>query len=53
MPRLFDDDEIEASCRQPPERTRAYFRGRCVSRFSGSLVAANWDSSSLTRANRI
>ncbi|MFP4073768.1 MAG: proteasome accessory factor PafA2, partial [Actinomycetota bacterium] len=28
----------------PPTRTRAYFRGRCVSDFPGSLVAANWDS---------
>jgi proteasome accessory factor A len=28
----------------PPSRTRAYFRGRCVTEFPGSLVAANWDS---------
>ena len=32
------------ACTEPPERTRAYFRGRCVARFSGALVAANWDS---------
>ncbi|HEX2404533.1 MAG TPA: depupylase/deamidase Dop, partial [Acidimicrobiia bacterium] len=44
MRRLFDDDEIEAAAVNPPTRTRAYFRGRCVSRFSDSLVAANWDS---------
>jgi proteasome accessory factor A len=44
MRRLFDDDEIEAAAVKPPTRTRAYFRGRCVSRFSDSLVAANWDS---------
>jgi len=44
MQRLFTDEEIELAVAEPPERTRAYFRGRCVSRFSESLVAANWDS---------
>jgi Pup amidohydrolase len=29
---------------EPPERTRAWFRGTCVDRFSESMVAANWDS---------
>ena len=29
---------------QPPEDTRAYFRGRCLERWSESVVAANWDS---------
>ena len=44
MRRLFDDADVERSVTNPPERTRAYFRGRCVSEFPGSLVAANWDS---------
>ncbi len=44
MRRLFMDGEIERAVAEPPELTRAYFRGRCVSRFSQSLVAANWDS---------
>jgi proteasome accessory factor PafA2 len=44
MRRLFDDEEITRAVTNPPERTRAYFRGRCVSEFSDSLVAANWDS---------
>jgi len=44
MRRLFDDAQIAAAAVNPPTRTRAYFRGRCVSRFSNSLVAANWDS---------
>ena len=44
MQRLFTDDEIAAAVVEPPTRTRAYFRGRCVKRFSSSLVAANWDS---------
>lgn len=44
MRRLFDDHQIAEAAVNPPERTRAYFRGRCVDRFSESLVAANWDS---------
>jgi proteasome accessory factor A len=44
MYRLFSDQDIETAETTPPERTRAYFRGTCVSKFPGSLVAANWDS---------
>jgi proteasome accessory factor A len=44
MRRLFDDAQIQDAAINPPTRTRAYFRGRCVSEFSDSLVAANWDS---------
>jgi proteasome accessory factor PafA2 len=42
--RLFTDEEIAQAVDTPPARTRAYFRGRCVSEFANSLVAANWDS---------
>lgn len=44
MQRMFSDAEVGAAVSEPPERTRAYFRGRCVARFGESLVAANWDS---------
>ncbi|HEY7822829.1 MAG TPA: depupylase/deamidase Dop [Acidimicrobiia bacterium] len=44
MRRLFTDEQIADAVSTPPTRTRAYFRGRCVSDFPGSLVAANWDS---------
>jgi proteasome accessory factor A len=44
MQRLFTDDEIATATAEPPARTRAYFRGRCVEKFEDSLVAANWDS---------
>lgn len=44
MQRLFEDHEIAAAAAQPPEETRAFFRGECVSRFGRALVAANWDS---------
>lgn len=42
--RMFTDEEIAAATTVAPKRTRAYFRGRCVSQFPGALVAANWDS---------
>ncbi len=44
MRRLFSDTEVERAVDRPPEGTRAFFRGECVSRFGDSLVAANWDS---------
>ncbi len=42
--RLFDDEQVATALADPPERTRAYFRGRCVAEFEESVVAANWDS---------
>lgn len=42
--RLFTDAEVAAAATTPPAETRAYFRGRCVSKFPEALVAANWDS---------
>ncbi len=32
------------SMTEPPETTRAYFRGKCLQRWPESIVAANWDS---------
>lgn len=42
--RLFTDEQVEDAVSNPPTRTRAYFRGRCVTAFPGALIAANWDS---------
>jgi proteasome accessory factor A len=42
--RLLDEDEVVSAITEPPASTRAYFRGRCLSRWSDSVVAANWDS---------
>jgi len=44
MQRLFADEDVEAAIANPPENTRAYFRGHCVARYGPALVAANWDS---------
>ncbi|HEY5578525.1 MAG TPA: proteasome accessory factor PafA2 family protein, partial [Acidimicrobiia bacterium] len=44
MRRLFSDEEVARAAEEPPHRTRAFFRGRCVAQFPEALVAANWDS---------
>ena len=36
--------EARAAMTEPPETTRAYFRGRCLDKFPDDIVAANWDS---------
>jgi Pup amidohydrolase len=42
--RLIDEDDVQTAISEPPATTRAYFRGRCLARWSDSVVAANWDS---------
>ena len=42
--RICSDDEIATAISMPPDDTRAYFRGRCLSRFGDEVVSANWDS---------
>src|SRR3954471_17430885 len=42
--RIVGDDEIEHAVEEPPEDTRAYFRGRCLSKYGENVAAASWDS---------
>jgi Pup amidohydrolase len=42
--RVLHDDDIVTAVLEPPRDTRAYFRGRCLQRFSPWIAAANWDS---------
>jgi Pup amidohydrolase len=42
--RLTTDAEVDDAIMEPPEDTRAYFRGRCISRFPDAIAAASWDS---------
>jgi proteasome accessory factor A len=44
LERLVDDADIDRAKREPPTTTRAYFRGRCLAKWPGDIVAANWDS---------
>ncbi|MCW2623273.1 MAG: protein of unknown function DUF245-like, partial [Frankiales bacterium] len=44
MTRLVSDTEVDRAVLHPPEDTRAYFRGRCLSQFPAAVAAASWDS---------
>jgi Pup amidohydrolase len=44
MKTLLDPDDIQRAMTQPPEDTRAYFRGRCLAQYASEVVAASWDS---------
>ncbi len=41
---LVGADEVRAAQATPPEQTRAWFRGTCVSRFPENVFSASWDS---------
>jgi hypothetical protein len=42
--RLLDDEEVVGAVTNPPEDTRAYFRGRCLAQYPERIAAASWDS---------
>ena len=42
--RLTSDEQVERAVMEPPEDTRAYFRGRCISKYPDAIAAASWDS---------
>jgi proteasome accessory factor PafA2 len=44
MERLLTEEEIARAVQQPPEDTRAYFRGRCLAQYAEHVAAASWDS---------
>jgi proteasome accessory factor A len=41
---LHPESDVREAVHNPPETTRAYFRGQCVARYPDEIVAANWDS---------
>jgi hypothetical protein len=44
MQTLHSDDAVMRATTEPPEDTRAYFRGRCLAKFGTEVAAASWDS---------
>jgi Pup amidohydrolase len=38
------DAQVAAAVLEPPEDTRAYFRGRCLAQYAEHVAAASWDS---------
>ncbi len=44
MKRITTDADVESAIEDPPEDTRAYFRGRCLRQYAEAVAAASWDS---------
>ncbi|HEY3007750.1 MAG TPA: depupylase/deamidase Dop [Micromonosporaceae bacterium] len=44
MKTLLGDAATRSAMVEPPEDTRAYFRGRCLAQYASEVVAASWDS---------
>ncbi len=44
MEKVLEPEAVARAVTEPPESTRAYFRGKCLERWSSSIAAANWDS---------
>ncbi|GGV35144.1 proteasome accessory factor PafA2 [Actinomadura cremea] len=42
--RLITEAQVESAIDDPPEDTRAYFRGRCLRQYADNVAAASWDS---------
>jgi Pup amidohydrolase len=42
--RVVEEKEVLHAVENPPEDTRAYFRGRCVAKYGRQVAAASWDS---------
>jgi len=42
--RIVTDEEIVAAIHEPPQDTRAYFRGECLRRYGSAVFGVNWDS---------
>jgi proteasome accessory factor A len=43
MRRVTTEDEIKSAIFNPPETTRAFFRGRAVARFNDQISSIQWD----------
>jgi proteasome accessory factor A len=44
MIRLVAEQDVIRAIENPPEDTRAYFRGRCLRQYPEAVAAASWDS---------
>jgi hypothetical protein len=44
MTKLVSEAAVARAVDEPPEDTRAYFRGRCLRQYPDAVAAASWDS---------
>ncbi|POM22220.1 Depupylase [Actinomadura rubteroloni] len=42
--RVVTENQVRDAVEDPPEDTRAYFRGRCLRQYADNVAAASWDS---------
>jgi proteasome accessory factor PafA2 len=42
--RITTDEEVLRAIMEPPDDTRAFFRGRCIAKYPDAIAAASWDS---------
>jgi len=42
--RMLMEEDIVRAIDDPPEDTRAYFRGQCLKKFKHQIFGVNWDS---------
>jgi proteasome accessory factor A len=42
--RIVTERDVERAVLDPPDDTRAYFRGRCIVKYPDAIAAASWDS---------
>jgi proteasome accessory factor A len=42
--RMLTDEAVAHAMEEPPEDTRAYFRGQCLKKFKNQIFGVNWDS---------
>ena len=41
---MLAEEDIVRAMADPPEDTRAYFRGQCLTKFKDQILGVNWDS---------
>ena len=44
LEKIVSPEEVAYAAENPPQGTRAWFRGRCLQRFGKDVLAINWDS---------
>ena len=44
MTTLVSEAQVQRAVVEPPDDTRAYFRGRCLAKYPTEVAAASWDS---------
>jgi proteasome accessory factor A len=44
LKQYLEASEVDKAISEPPSETRAWFRGKAISKFSKSIAAASWDS---------